>query len=205
MSIGVLRVVRRFLPALGFLCLSIAAAAQPETMAPTHQFSVWLTGAFKNGHAFGGDSIDGRMYEVQLRYGRRLIANGTVGLRYMVEVVPLALVGDPNTGIGQRRYIFGTGGSPIGLQVDLHRFRRFEPFVTSNGGFLYFTDRLFSPGATQFNFTTELGAGVRLFARDRKSSIDLGYKFHHISNAEMYLDNPAMDSHAVFVGFSFQR
>ena len=204
MSMFIRPVASCFVLSLALLCLSIPAAAQPEIAAPTHQFSIWFNGAFDNGRAFG-DTSDGRMYEVQVRYGRRLIANGTIGLRYMIEAVPFALVGDPNAGTGQRRYIFGAGGSPIGLQVNLHRFRRFEPFVTSNGGFLYFMDRVFSPGATQFNFTAEFGAGVQVFCRGRRNTFDLGYKYHHISNADMHLANPAMDSHTLFAGISFLR
>jgi opacity protein-like surface antigen len=59
-------------------------------------------------------------------------------------------------------------------------------------------------GATQFNFTAQLGAGVQPFTSKHRS-IDFGYKYHRISNANLGRINPGMDSHVVFVGVSFVR
>ena len=60
-------------------------------------------------------------------------------------------------------------------------------------------------GATQFNFTAQLGGGVQLFTSSRRTAIDLGYKYHHISNANLGNQNPGMDSHMLFVGVSLFR
>jgi opacity protein-like surface antigen len=95
------------------------------------------------------------------------------------------------------------GGSPIGAQVNFVHFRRVEPFLTSGGGFLYFNHRMF--GATQFNFTAQLGGGVQLFTSSRRTAIDIGYKYHHISNANLGNQNPGLDSHMLFIGLSLFR
>jgi Lipid A 3-O-deacylase (PagL) len=47
-------------------------------------------------------------------------------------------------------------------------------------------------GATQFNFTAQLGAGVQVFT-SRHHSIDFGYKYRHISNANLGRINPGTD------------
>ena len=124
-------------------------------------------------------------------------------MRWVFDAVPVAMVGDPHTGNGHRAYAYGVGGSPIGAQVNFVHFRRVEPFLTSGGGFLYFNHRMF--GATQFNFTAQLGGGVQLFSPSRRTALDVGYKYHHISNANLGNQNPGMDSHMVFIGISLFR
>jgi hypothetical protein len=37
----------------------------------------------------------------------------------------------------------------------------------------------------------------------RHSSVDVGSKYHHISNTNLGRINPGMDSHMLFVGVSF--
>lgn len=114
-----------------------------------------------------------------------------------------ALVDDPRTGNGHRVYSCGVGGSPIGAQANFVHFRRIEPFLTSGGGFLYFNHRMF--GQTHFNFTAQLGGGLQLCTSNRHAALDLGYKYHHISNANLGARNPGMDSHMLFVGVSLLR
>ena len=173
------------------------ACAQERT---THdnEFGVWFEGQFGNGHAFGG-TTDSRMYQVEARYSRLVLTNRLIALRYVAEVVPVSVVGDP-WAKGQRVYAYGAGGSPIGAQINFLYSHRLQPFLTSGGGFLYFNRPMF--GATQFNFTAQLGAGVQVFT-SRHHSIDFGYKYHHISNANLGNINPGMDSHVVFLGMSF--
>jgi Lipid A 3-O-deacylase (PagL) len=96
-----------------------------------------------------------------------------------------------------------TPARPVGVQVNLLRYRRFEPFLTGGGGFLYFNRLLF--GATQLNFTARLGAGVQLLTSRRHAAIDLVYEYHQVSNANLGSRNVGMDSHMLFVGVSFLR
>jgi opacity protein-like surface antigen len=176
------------------------ACAQDRAVQAHNEFGIWFDGQFGNGHAFGA-TTDSRMYQVEARYGRLVYTNRLLALRYIAEVIPLSLVGDPQAN-GQRVYAHGAGGSPIGAQVNFLYNRRVQPFLTSGGGFLYFDRQMF--GATQFNFTAQVAAGVQVFT-SRHRSIDFGYKYHHISNANLGRINPGMDSHVVFVGVSFVR
>lgn len=201
---------RRFTPARG-VCGSLSilfatmflisvACAQDRAAQGHNEFGIWFDGQFGNGHAFGA-TTDSRMYQVEARYGRLVYTNRLLALRYIAEVIPLSLVGDPQAN-GQRVYAHGAGGSPIGAQINFLYNHRVQPFLTSGGGFLYFDRQMF--GATQFNFTAQVGTGVQLFT-SRHRSIDFGYKYHHISNANLGRINPGMDSHMLFVGVSFFR
>lgn len=182
-----------------FLVTSAFAQEQQHSYS---EYTYWFSGAFGNGHAFSS-TVGGRNYQLEGRYERLIYSSGPFAVRWVFDVVPSALVGDPHTHNGHRAYAYGVGGSPIGAQVNFVHFRRFEPFVTSGGGFLYFNHRMF--GATQFNFTAQLGGGVQLFTTSRRAAIDLGYKYHHISNANLGNRNPGMDSHMLFIGVSLFR
>ena len=183
--------------------LLLTSALAQEQQHSYSEYTYWSGGSFGNGHAFSS-TVGARNYQLESRYERLIYWGRPFAVRWVFDVVPLALVGDPHTSNGHRAYAYGVGGSPIGAQVNFVHFRRVEPFLTSGGGFLYFNHRMF--GTTQqFNFTAQLGAGVQLFTQSRRAAIDLGYKYHHISNANLGNQNPGLDSHMVFVGLSLLR
>jgi hypothetical protein len=183
------------------LFLTTSAFAQERQHAYS-EYTYWFGGAFENGHAFSS-TVGGRNYQLESRYERLIYWSAPFAVRWVFDAVPVALVGDRYTSTGRRTYSYGVGGSPIGAQVNFVHYRHVEPFLTSGGGFLYFNHPMF--GATQFNFTAQLGGGVQLFTSSRRSAIDLGYKYHHISNANLGNQNPGMDSHMLFIGLSLFR
>jgi hypothetical protein len=159
------------------LFLATSAMGQ-ETQHSYSEYTYWIDGAFENGHAFSS-TVGARDYQLESRYERLIYWKEPFAVRWVFEVVPVALVGDRYTGNGRRPYSYGVGGSPIGAQVNFVHYRHVEPFLTSGGGFLYFNHRMF--GTTQlFNFTAQLGGGVQLFTSSRRTAIDLAYKYHHI-------------------------
>lgn len=183
---------------------SAGAQEQAADWRPANnEFAIWFGGQFRDGNVFG-DTKNARMYQLEDRYSRLILARRTIAVRYVAEVVPWTTLGDPHTRNGSRAYAKATGGSPIGAQVNFLHYRRVQPFVTGGGGFLYFDRRMFGT-AQRFNFTAQFGGGLQLFSSGRRAALDLGYKYHHISNG--YLDrlNPGMDSQMFFVGVSFFR
>jgi hypothetical protein len=186
----------RILPTATFL-VSLACAQERPSQ---NEFGFWFEGQLGNGHACAS-TTDSRMYQIEARYGRIVYTDPLLALRYIAEVIPFSVVGDPQAN-GQRVYAHATGGSPIGAQINFGYHHRVQPFLTSGGGFLYFDRRMF--GATQFNFTAQVAGGVQVFT-SRHRSVQFGYEYHHISNANLGRINPGMDSHVMFVGLSFVR
>jgi hypothetical protein len=139
--------------------LTTSAIAQERQHAYS-EYTYWFDGAFENGHAFSS-TVGARNYQLESRYEQLIYWMEPFAVRWVFEVVPVTLVGDRYTSTGRRAYSYGVGGSPMGAQVNFVHFHRVEPFLTSGGGFLYFNHRMF--GATQFNFTAQLGGGVQLF------------------------------------------
>ena len=192
-------------PMFTFVFSSSARAQEQaaDRRPANNEFAIWFGGQFGDAHAFS-ETTNARLYQLESRYGRLVFARRTIAVRYVAEVVPWTTLGDPHTRNGSRAYAKAFGGSPIGAQVNFLHHRRVQPFVTSGGGFLYFDRRMF--GTTQqFNFTAQFGGGLQLFSSSRRTALDLGYKYHHISNANMDRTNPGLDSHMLFVGVSFLR
>lgn len=141
------------------------------------QIEAWIVDSFASSYHFSS-SITGREEQICLRYGQHLNQH----VDWIFELDPVSIVSYPS------HRAFGVGGSPLGLELSIRRF-----FVTSSGGFLYFNRQLF--GATQMNFTAEFGGGIKVH------HFDLGYIYHHISNANLGRTNPGMDVHCLFVGY----
>ena len=184
------------------MVLSTSAIAQERQHAYS-EYTCWFAGSFENGHAFSS-TVGARNYQLESRYERLIYWREPFAVRWVFDAIPLVLVGDPHTSNGRRAYAYGAGGSPIGARVNFIHYRHIEPFLTSGGGFLYFNHRMFRT-TQQFNFTAQLGGGVQLFTSSRRTAIDLGYKYHHISNANLGNQNPGLDSHMLFVGLSLFR
>jgi len=178
----------------------LVSSLHAQDRAGGNEYGILFGGQLANAQ-WVGTTTNSRMYEVEGRYTRIVYKSERFALRYVAEFVPLSLVGDPQWN-GQRVYAYGIGGSPVGIQVNWVRHHRIQPFLASGGGFLYFNRQLF--GATQLNFTFQVGIGMELFTSDHHS-LDIGYQYHHISNANLGRDNPGMDSHVVFVGVTFRR
>jgi len=185
---------------LGMFCAgSVCAQERPRN----NEYAVWFTKQFAPGHAFN-ETTDGRLYQIEGRYTRLLFARRLIAIRYVAEMDPWTVVRDPHTPNGRLAYAHGAGGSPIGAQVNFLHYRHVQPFITSGGGFLYFDRRMFGT-AQQFNFTAQFGGGFQLLSPGRRTALDVGYKYHHISNANLDRTNPGIASHMFFVGVSFYR
>lgn len=183
------------------MCLAEPTSAQERPM--NNEFAVWFADQFASGHAFG-EETNGHIYQVETRYSRMILARQLIAVRYVADVVPWTVVGTPHGLDGSLLYAHGAGGSPLGLQVNFLHYRHVQPFITSGGGFLYFNRRMFGT-KQQFNFTAQFGGGVQLFNSSPRVSLYLGYKYHHISNANLDSRNPGMGSHMLFLGVSFFR
>ena len=193
------------------------ALADPSKNQPTGQDSYSLDKGVNEYGIWGGGSFDSptligtaedrKFLTLGLRYGRILGGSRRVAYEYTIDVVPLAIVFQPEFARAFNRNpdhsIYGAGISPIGFKVNFNRQGRVKPFASTSGGFLYFRRPvpIDVPLATKFNFTFEFSGGVQIFTRSRRA-ITLGYKFQHISNAGRSEVNPGLDANVFYAGFS---
>jgi hypothetical protein len=174
-------------------------------------------GAFGGNHEFGGiigySPVSGpvwgydqnvRYAPVILRYSYKLTQRRNWSLRYAPELTALSMLYErapsatnPAAPIAH----FGAGFTPEGFQVDILPTRKAQPFLSNNGGFLYFADRVLSPQGSQWMYSIDFGAGVNIFVKPR-DALTFGFRYQHLSNANISVHNPGTDADTFYVGFS---
>ena len=193
------------------LLASSAFSEEPGTDELKNELGVFAGYSPLNVQGIGITS-DRDLFLLNLQYARVLGTTENTTLKYTAGIVPVAIVAQPaeifqpSTGsayVLPSKRIYGGGIDPIGFQWNFRRHRPWQPFVNTQGGFLYFTEQVPVPESSQFNFTFSFGAGVQVFSGTR--GLTLGYKFHHISNAQTGHYNPGIDSNLFYVGWSFLR
>jgi Lipid A 3-O-deacylase (PagL) len=104
-----------------------------------------------------------------------------------------------------RRTTRGIGLEPVGFDFNFRRRHRVQPVVGINGGFLKFPRDVPISNSNSFNFTFSLRGAIQIFTSESRS-VSIGYRFHHISNANTGNPfNPGIDSNFIYAGFSFHR
>ena len=100
--------------------------------------------------------------------------------------------------------VYGAGATPFGFKIRLGSSPKARLFAATSVGALWFTRNMPIPNAAKFNYSLEYGAGIELGALSKRVMI-LGYKFHHLSNANKAAVNPGLDSDVIYVGVSHAR
>lgn len=194
-----------------FVVMSVFAAPRPAAGAHTgsdyrlvrgmNEFALWAGGS-PDSFDFVGRVEDRQLLLFGLRYGRVLGAWESVSLEYTLDIIPAAVVFEPASVRRGSSTIYGAGLSPIGFKLNFGQESWIKPFLGASVGFLYFEKDIPVPRSSRFNLTPELGLGVQFFLAPKKA-LTLGYKWHHMSNANTGRSNPGMDSHVFYAGFSF--
>jgi hypothetical protein len=107
----------------------------------------------------------------------------------------------PPYSMNLRERVYGSGISPVGFETDFLPDKRVQPFLSTNGGALYFDDRVLSPQGSQFMYTIDFGTGIHIFRKARQDW-SLGYRYQHLSNANISLHNPGTDANTFYVAVS---
>jgi len=78
---------------------------------------------------------------------------------------------------------------------------RFSPYIEGGTGVIY-TSQDLEQQSTNWNFLLQGGCGLYYFVREN-TSLNVGYRFRHFSNAGVERPNGGIDAHCVLIGFSF--
>jgi hypothetical protein len=62
-------------------------------------------------------------------------------------------------------------------------------------------DRVLSPEGSQFMYTIDFGGGLQIFRKQRQS-VSIGYRYQHLSNANISHHNPGTDTNVFYVAVS---
>ena len=173
--------------------------AQESVAVTEDSFIRFLAGYSPNSIIFLGKTPDTQTTLVQLTYGKRLDWEyKTLPVFYLISVTPYVHYDYPKRDRnGIRDIVTGFGFSPIGFEINKKLKKNFGLSLSTAGGFIL-TDKKFpTDKGRRLNYTYEFTP--KMFLEIHNSvSLFLGYKFHHISNAQTGSENPGIDSNFIF-------
>jgi hypothetical protein len=170
-----------------------------------HEFGAWWGLSLISGHIWGY-AKDIKYMPVDVRYSYLFSQHNHWTMRYSPEVTALAMLDEPiadptNNPELRRKRIYGSGISPVGFQSDFFPSRRVQPFLSTDGGAIYFLDRVLSPEGSRFMYTVDFGCGINIFRKPRQA-VSIGYRYQHLSNANISEHNPGTDANTFYVSVS---
>jgi Lipid A 3-O-deacylase (PagL) len=179
--------------------------------ADRNRFSVWSGFSFDSRGPLGAVA-DRHFFVGAVRYRRLLVETRRFRFHLAADAVPFAFVTGNfdsdafvfpqdtvlRVGPGHQSTVYGFGISPLGFEASPWRASWFEIVTDATGGFLSFSRAVPFRNARRFNFTFEIGAGLRLTAL-RRLDLTVGYRLHHLSNAGTGPINPGLDANLLYV------
>ncbi|PSQ90357.1 MAG: hypothetical protein BRD30_04825 [Bacteroidetes bacterium QH_2_63_10] len=190
------------------------APSQPATL-----IGVWGAASVRPGEVLG-KIPQNQLDLLGLRFQRRLLPRGTAPrpqpdgptLTYTADLVPFAAISIPQgtdpggapaiqsveeTGLNT----WGFGIYPIGLRVSFRPSTTVRPFVAGHTGFFYFSEPIPDVRGRQTNFAAGIGGGVHI-PLPRRTTLTLGYRYHHLSNGFRGSINPGLDANLLYLGLT---
>lgn len=205
-----------------FFLLALLAGSIAAQSDKKNEISVWGAYAPDIPRLFSG-SRRSTFGEIGFQYARRVATTRNLALKYTIDAIPLAvlsyrqelLVRTSATTLDYNRprvTAYGVSLTPVGVQLNILRKRKIQPFLTANAGLISFNKSVPDDRSAlrpdrrgrQFNFTLAGGGGVE-FMTDDERSVRVGFKFHHISNASTGNINPGFDQNLFYVGYTFKK
>lgn len=175
-----------------------------------HEFGAWWGLSLMSGHLWGY-SGDVKYMPIDVRYSYLISPHDSWTLRYAPELTALAMLDWPVPGAVPtknqpytqylRTRAYGSGFSPVGFETDFLPAKRIQPFLSTNGGFVYYDERVLSPQGSQWMYTIDFGCGLHIFRKARQDW-SLGYRYQHLSNANISQHNPGTDTNVFYVAVS---
>jgi hypothetical protein len=169
-----------------------------------HEFGAWWGLSLMSGHIWGYAG-DVKFMPIDVNYSYLLRPGSKWNFRYSPEVTTLAMIDWPVSGQTDPQLLrarsYGGGVSPVGFRASFYPDSRVQPFLSTNGGFIYFDQRVLSPQGSQFMYIIDFGGGLT-FYRKLRQNVSIGYRYQHMSNANISLHNPGTDANTFYVAVS---
>ena len=189
---------------LFILLMSFSLLAQEDLDPQKNSFLRLSTAYSPNSVLFLGKTPNSQTFMLQLHYGWESKWHlKSIPITYLINITPYINYHYPKRDAGSRRDIVtGIGFSPIGFEIQQKLKNKLELLLSTTGGFIL-TDKKFpTDKGRRLNYAFAISPGL-IFIMDKTLSILLGYKFHHISNAQTGSENPGIDSNFIFFSTQF--
>ena len=159
---------------------------------------------------------------VGVQFVRAFARVGAVDVAYAPNVVPLFVLTnnplpepdgtapEPGRQLGRREPspaceasrcgpVYGVGAAPLGLRLETRLGSRVRVYGAAAAGLVYFSRNVPVRDARRLNATAEWGGGAVVGAASGVAA-QLGFKYHHLSNAYTAARNPGVDGRVFYAG-----
>lgn len=150
---------------------------------------------------------DGRKFAMMnFRYGKVLGTVKHVTYEWGMEVIPVAFaynneVRSNGSTATKRTRTYAFGIQPASFRFIFMADRRLKPYVRLGAGFIFSAKPIPVPGSTWYNFIGDFGGGLMYHVTPRRT-INVGYRYFHISNMNIGEVNPGYNANVFYVGYS---
>ncbi len=152
---------------------------------------------------FLGKTPDTQTYFTSIEYGKRInTLSNNLNLYVTRSVVPFAEFVYPKRDNGNvEDVVYGFGFSPLGYLANYPT--QWGAFYSGvSGGFMLINKTFPTDKGRRFNYTFDIKFGIEKTIYPN-TSLSLGYRFHHISNAQTGSQNPGIDSNFLFISLKY--
>jgi hypothetical protein len=195
------------------ICRAAFCSGDPALSHERHEFE-FFSGYSPVSATLIGTTENRRFVAAGFEYSYRCWGGDAWSVTLTPGILPAAVLLQPGqyiysrTGVGYipGHAVYGFGVLPIGFTAHFARRHALHPFLDAHGGIIASTEAIpiNAPDATGLNFLFDFGAGLQWRTGD-PHTVELGYKFLHISNAGTTSFNPGLDNNVFYAGFSFLR
>jgi hypothetical protein len=149
------------------------------------------------------------------RWGRVIGTAKGVTFQYLFEAMPVATAirnevrnpaftpdgmnGDEFATLRENTY--GAAIHPAGFRFVFMPRRRVKPFVQTSAGFIFSRKPIPIPESPSYNFSGDFGGGV-MYSIHRNRTINIGYRYFHISNMNIGEVNPGYNANVFYISYS---
>jgi hypothetical protein len=154
-----------------------------------------------------GAAADRNHLFLSVQFETSVLRVGSARVLFAPQVTPFVrLSHTPSVGVTEppQPTAYGAGFAPFGLSLQLPITKSLQIFGGGAVGGLWFNTPVPVADARAFNVTIEWGGGIDLPIGSRQR-IRLGYRFHHLSNADSAVENPGVDGHVFYAGWHLRR
>lgn len=171
--------------------------------ATSLHYGAWDFGLFaQGGHSVSGGVRNTSVFDAGFRMGKVLTGEHGSGwmrgnFEYAADFIPIYVISQPV------KNAYGVSFSPLAMKWNFTGGKRLAPYVELGGGLL-FTNTDVPVRTSNINFTPQLGVGMHIFTREKRS-VTLDFKYVHISNAGIALLNPGLNTLQFGIGYHWMK
>jgi len=164
---------------------------------------------------FATEGRDVHLFSFSL--GRVIGTKGKVTYEYFFSAIPLAIfarnevtnpafvspAATPSVSPTLRETTYGVGIQPLNFRFIFLPKKRLKPYAQAGGGLLFTNKAVPVPNAKSYNLIGDFGGGL-MYLMTRKHAVNIGYKYFHISNANINgkINNPGLNANTFYASYS---